>query len=163
MDYDRPKRGLEKLKYYCQMCDRQCHDDNGFKCHQMSYTHKRKMEEFLADPSSYIENFSKEFESNFLELIQSKYPNILVLANKVYQDYISDQFHVHLNSTKWPSLDRFIKHLEEVGKCTVFVDKDKGTFLKILNATPESLLEKKVIKKLIEFIKIKLNKLDLYI
>ncbi len=25
--------GLQKLKWYCQMCQKQCRDENGFKCH----------------------------------------------------------------------------------------------------------------------------------
>jgi hypothetical protein len=24
-------KGLQKLRYFCQMCEKQCRDDNGFK------------------------------------------------------------------------------------------------------------------------------------
>ena len=26
-------KGLQKLRWYCQMCEKQCRDENGFKCH----------------------------------------------------------------------------------------------------------------------------------
>ena len=26
-------KGLQKLRWYCQMCQKQCRDANGFKCH----------------------------------------------------------------------------------------------------------------------------------
>ena len=29
-------KGLQKLRWYCQMCEKQCRDENGFKCHTMS-------------------------------------------------------------------------------------------------------------------------------
>ena len=29
-------KGLQKLRWYCQMCQKQCRDENGFKCHTMS-------------------------------------------------------------------------------------------------------------------------------
>jgi len=29
-------KGLQRLKWYCQVCAKQCRDDNGFKCHTMS-------------------------------------------------------------------------------------------------------------------------------
>ncbi|ONI12054.1 hypothetical protein PRUPE_4G141400 [Prunus persica] len=32
-------KGLQKLRWYCQMCQKQCRDENGFKCHCMSESH----------------------------------------------------------------------------------------------------------------------------
>jgi len=29
-------KGLQKLRWYCQMCQKQCRDENGFKCHTRS-------------------------------------------------------------------------------------------------------------------------------
>lgn len=26
-------KGLGRLRWYCQVCQKQCRDDNGFKCH----------------------------------------------------------------------------------------------------------------------------------
>uniref|UniRef100_A0A453DZZ0 KIN17 C2H2-type zinc finger domain-containing protein n=3 Tax=Aegilops tauschii TaxID=37682 RepID=A0A453DZZ0_AEGTS len=36
-------RGLQKLRWYCQMCEKQCRDENGFKCHCSSESHQRQM------------------------------------------------------------------------------------------------------------------------
>ena len=34
-------KGLQKLRWYCQMCQKQCRDQNGFKCHISSESHQR--------------------------------------------------------------------------------------------------------------------------
>ena len=31
-------KGLQKLRWFCQMCEKQCRDENGFKCH-VRYKH----------------------------------------------------------------------------------------------------------------------------
>ena len=31
-------KGLQKLRWYCQMCEKQCRDENGFKVHLSPYT-----------------------------------------------------------------------------------------------------------------------------
>ena len=36
-------KGLQKLRWYCQMCGKQCRDENGFKCHLSSESHQRQM------------------------------------------------------------------------------------------------------------------------
>ena len=36
-------KGLQKLRWYCQMCQKQCRDENGFKCHTMSESHQRQL------------------------------------------------------------------------------------------------------------------------
>jgi len=36
-------KGLQKLRWYCQLCQKQCRDENGFKCHQMSESHMRQV------------------------------------------------------------------------------------------------------------------------
>jgi DNA/RNA-binding protein KIN17 len=28
-------KGLQRLRWYCQMCEKQCRDENGFKCHMI--------------------------------------------------------------------------------------------------------------------------------
>lgn len=34
LDNKMKAKGLQKLKWYCQMCQKQCRDENGFKCHR---------------------------------------------------------------------------------------------------------------------------------
>lgn len=33
-------KGLTKLRFYCQLCQKACRDENGFKCHQTSEGHR---------------------------------------------------------------------------------------------------------------------------
>jgi hypothetical protein len=60
-------KGLCKLRWYCQLCSKQCRDENGFKCHQMSDSHRRQMELFGENPDKVVDQFSQEFEESFLE------------------------------------------------------------------------------------------------
>ena len=59
-------KGLQKLRWYCQMCGKQCRDENGFKCHLNSDSHKRQMMVFGEAPDRVIEGFSEEFEVRVL-------------------------------------------------------------------------------------------------
>ena len=36
-------KGLQKLRWYCQCCAKQCRDENGFKCHTESENHQRQL------------------------------------------------------------------------------------------------------------------------
>ncbi len=60
-------KGLNKLRWYCQLCQKSCRDENGFKCHQTSEGHRRQMELFGMNANRVVEGYSEEFESNFLE------------------------------------------------------------------------------------------------
>ncbi len=55
-------KGLQKLRWYCEMCQKQCRDENGFKCHTMSESHMRQMSIFRENPLEMMEKFSREFE-----------------------------------------------------------------------------------------------------
>ena len=55
-------KGLQKLRWYCQMCQKQCRDENGFKCHTMSESHQRQMGIFSESSQKFMDEFSKEFE-----------------------------------------------------------------------------------------------------
>ena len=88
-------KGLQKLRWYCQMCGKQCRDENGFKCHLTSESHKRQMEIFGQRPQKVIEEFSREFESTFLEHLRRSHPFSRVAANVVYNEFIQDRDHVH--------------------------------------------------------------------
>lgn len=53
-------KGLQKLKWYCEMCQKQCRDENGFKCHTTSEGHLRQMRVFTENPHQMVEQFSQE-------------------------------------------------------------------------------------------------------
>ena len=48
-------KGLQKLRWYCQMCEKQCCDENGFKYHTMSENHQRQLQLFADSPKAYQE------------------------------------------------------------------------------------------------------------
>ena len=52
-------KGLQKLAFYCQMCQKQCRDANGFKCHQTSAGHLRMMGILREDTAGIVNDFSQ--------------------------------------------------------------------------------------------------------
>jgi DNA/RNA-binding protein KIN17 len=36
-------KGLGRLRWYCQACEKQCRDENGFKCHTMTEGHGKEL------------------------------------------------------------------------------------------------------------------------
>ncbi|KAI6206473.1 DNA RNA-binding protein Kin17 domain containing protein [Aphelenchoides besseyi] len=112
-------KGLQKLKWFCQMCNKQCRDQNGFKCHLTSESHQRQLLLFAEDESSYLREFSRDFEATFMHILRFTYGGKRVRANEVYQEYIKDKGHVHMNATNWHSLGGFVRYLGETGKCKI--------------------------------------------
>lgn len=125
-------KGLQKLRWYCQMCEKQCRDENGFKCHCESASHQRKLEEFSQDPSAFIEKFSRAFQKDFLEILRNRFGTKMIKANTVYQEYIKDKQHVHMNATKWLTLGEFVKFLGRESICKV-QEKEGVWFLAYLD------------------------------
>ena len=121
-------KGLQKLRFYCQVCAKQCRDQNGFKCHITSEAHLRQMELFGSNQSRFIDGYSEEFLKEFLQLMSISHRNSRVAANVVYNEFIANKEHTHMNSTKWTSLTEFIKHLGREGIATVD-ETPKGWFL----------------------------------
>ena len=133
-------KGLQRLRWYCQMCGKQCRDENGFKCHLTSETHRRQMELFGQNPQRIIDGYSEEFESAFLDHLKRSHPFSRVSANVVYNEYIQDKHHIHMNSTKWLTLTEFVKYLGREGKCKV-EDTPKGWFITLIQRDPFEELE----------------------
>ncbi|CAG4948295.1 unnamed protein product [Parnassius apollo] len=131
-------KGLQKLRWYCQMCQKQCRDENGFKCHTMSESHQRQLLLFADNASKYIDQFSKEFSDGYLELLRRQFGTKRVNANKVYQDYISNRDHLHMNATQWETLTDFVKWLGREGKCVVD-ETEKGWFVAYIDRDPAAI------------------------
>ncbi|CAK1597409.1 unnamed protein product [Parnassius mnemosyne] len=117
------------------MCSEQCRDENGFKCHTMSESHQRQLLLFADNASKYIDQFSKEFSDGYLELLRRQFGTKRVNANKVYQDYISNRDHLHMNATQWETLTDFVKWLGREGKCVVD-ETEKGWFVAYIDRDP---------------------------
>lgn len=123
------------------MCQKQCRDQNGFKCHLTSESHQRQLLLFAENQNSYLRQFSSEFEAHFIRVcplrtstpcdvsiqtLKHTFGGKRVRANDVYQEYIKDKGHVHMNSTVWHTLTGFVHYLGESGKCKID-ENEKGT------------------------------------
>jgi len=140
-------KGLQKLRWYCQMCQKQCRDENGFKCHTMSESHQRQLLLFGDNPGKYLHSYSKDFEKAFNDILRRQYNEKRVHANVVYQQYISDKQHVHMNSTCWVTLTSFVRHLGRTGKA-IIDETEKGWYITWCLKDPETeAKEKRAAKK----------------
>lgn len=131
-------KGLQKLRWYCQMCQKQCRDENGFKCHTMSESHQRQLLLFADNSRKIIDEFSYEFAKGYLEILRRQFGTKRVCANRVYQEYISDRNHLHMNATRWVTLTGFVKWLGRTGKCIVD-ETEKGWFITYIDRDPDTI------------------------
>lgn len=129
-------KGLQKLRWYCQMCQKQCRDQNGFKCHLMSESHQRQILLFAENSGKYMNEFSRDFEKGFLDILRFSFGGKRVRANEVYQDYIKQKNHIHMNSTSWHTLTGFVNYLGRVGKCKID-HTEKGWFVQYIDQEEE--------------------------
>ena len=149
-------KGLQRLRWYCQVCEKQCRDENGFKMHVSSEAHLRQMIVVGENAGRHIADFSSQFQSEFVTLLSRRcasYPSLLhevltpslqsfgtkrVKANNVYQEYIQDKQHLHMNATRWVTLTEFIKHLGRTGVAHVD-ETEKGWFIAWIDRSPKAL------------------------
>jgi hypothetical protein len=59
-------------------------------------------------------------------------------VNQVYQEYIQDKHHLHMNSTRWVTLTEFTKHLGRTGVARVD-ETEKGWFIAWIDNSPKAL------------------------
>ena len=154
-------KGLQRLRWYCQVCEKQCRDANGFKCHIQSESHLRQMLVVGENAGRHIADYSSQFQHDFVQLLSRRYvrPSLFLVflysvtppnrfgtkrvkANTVYQEFIQDKHHQHMNSTRWVTLTEFVKHLGRTGVARVD-ETEKGWFLAWIDNTPKA-LEKQV-------------------
>ncbi|GBN07578.1 DNA/RNA-binding protein KIN17 [Araneus ventricosus] len=139
-------KGLQKLRWYCQMCQKQCRDENGFKCHTSSESHQRQLLLFAENPDKYIDQFSQEFLDDFMQLLKRRFGTKRIHANQVYQEYIADRNHLHMNATQWETLTDFIKWLGREGHCMVD-ETEKGWFVSYIDRDPETIRRQETLMK----------------
>ncbi|KAF2260853.1 hypothetical protein CC78DRAFT_501090 [Lojkania enalia] len=122
-------KGLQRLRWYCQPCNKQCRDANGFKCHVQSESHVRQMQLVGEDPKKFIQGFSSDFQRDFIALLRTAHGEKWIGANKFYNEYIRDKEHIHMNATRWSSLTEFVKYLGREGICNVKEDEKDGLMI----------------------------------
>ena len=122
-------KGLQRLRWYCQVCEKQCRDANGFKCHVDSESHVRRMQSVGEDPKKFIQGYSNDFQRDFVSLLRTAHGEKYIGANRFYNEYIRDKEHVHMNSTRWNSLTEFCKHLSREGIVNFKEDEKDGLMI----------------------------------
>ena len=90
-----------------------------------------------ANSTSMIDQFSKDFRDGYLRILSQRHGRVKIDANKIYQEYIADKHHVHMNSTIWTTLSEFVKMLGRESYCKVeesalgwdvqYIDRDPKT------------------------------------
>jgi len=139
-------KGLQRLRWYCQVCEKQCRDENGFKCHAASESHLRQMLVVGEHAGSHIAGFSNQFQSEFVALLSRRFGTKRIRANQVYQEYIADKNHLHMNSTRWVTLSEFVKHLGRSGIARVD-ETEKGWYIAWIDSSPKALAKAEASQK----------------
>ena len=139
-------KGLQRLRWWCEACHKQCRDENGYKCHTMSESHVRQMQAIGMNANKVISDYSMEFQRDFLKLLRTAHGTKQVHLNKFYQEVIADKEHVHMNSTRWSSLTEFAKHLGRESLVRV-EENDKGLHISWIDNSPEALRRAEAIRK----------------
>nr|OQO28655.1 hypothetical protein B0A51_04865 [Rachicladosporium sp. CCFEE 5018] len=140
-------KGLQRLRWYCQICAKQCRDENGFKQHTLSESHVRALSIVGEDPIKYINQYSDQFRRDFLQLLKTSHGEKKVSMNGFYQEYIRDKEHVHMNSTKWPSLTEFAKFLGREGLCRVSEEGERGLEISFVDDSADAIARREGVKK----------------
>ncbi|KAG6353907.1 hypothetical protein INS49_005164 [Diaporthe citri] len=130
-------KGLGRLRWYCPLSNRQMGDENGFKMHMLVVGE---------DPKKAINEFSNQFNNDFLQQLRTSHGTKAVLINHFYQEYIANKQHTHMNATKWPSLTEYAKHLGREGICRV-EETDKGLQIAWIDSSPEALKRAEAIRR----------------
>lgn len=139
-------KGLGRLRWYCQVCERQLRDENGYKLHTQSESHVRQMLVVGEDPKKAINEFSNQFNHDFLQQLRTSHGTKAVLVNHFYQEFIANKHHTHMNSTRWPSLTEYAKYLGREGICRV-EETDKGLQIAWIDSSPEALKRAEAIRR----------------
>ena len=139
-------KGLQRLRWYCQPCERQMRDDNAFKQHCMSESHVRQMLIVGEDPKTFLREYSDQFLRDFINLLKTGHRDKQVQINHFYQEYIANKSHVHMNSTQWSSLTEFAKYLGREGICRV-EENEKGIHIAWIDDSPEALRRQEALRR----------------
>lgn len=121
-------------------------DENGFKMHTQSESHVRQMLVVGENSKKFIQDYSNQFQRDFLQLLRTSHGEKRTHLNHFYQEYISNKEHVHMNATRWPSLMEFAKYLGREGICRVDED-EKGVFVSWIDNSPENLRRQDAVRR----------------
>lgn len=130
-------------------------DENGFKCHVAAESHVRNMMLIGEDPRKAINDFSNQFQSDFLKLLRTGHGEKKINVNHFYQEYIAHKEHVHMNATRWASLTEFAKFIGREGICRVEEEEEEadsngrggGLMITWIDNSPEALRRQDALRR----------------
>jgi DNA/RNA-binding protein KIN17 len=149
MPFDKNQKSnrMGKLKYYCQMCNKQCWDANGLKNHSDSDSHKAQMKLYLENPLKYVEEFSEKFQEQFIEALRDLSKGDWITAQEVYKYIVADNNHVHMNATRWTTLTEFLDHLEKSGILHKRSGEKGGVDIRFIDLDGEKRIEREQLEQ----------------
>jgi DNA/RNA-binding protein KIN17 len=112
----------------------------------MSESHQRQLLLFADNSSKFMDDFSREFNTEYLNTLRRRFGTKRVNANIVYQELIADRNHIHMNATKWLTLTDYVQYLGRQGHC-IIDQTEKGWFVTYIDRDPEALRRQEEIEK----------------
>ncbi|KAK4657066.1 hypothetical protein QC762_209640 [Podospora pseudocomata] len=94
------QKGLTRLRWFCQICEKACRDENAFKMHCQSESHTRRALSVGQNIKQVTDDYSRAFQQEFISLLKTSHGEKEIHANKFYQEVIAKKDHVHLNATR---------------------------------------------------------------
>ncbi|KAI8619952.1 domain of Kin17 curved DNA-binding protein-domain-containing protein, partial [Chytriomyces sp. MP71] len=125
-------KGMQKLRCYCQMCEKQP------RTARAKSTSDNQMSLFSENSGPHSRAVSTAFPHCMDFHLMPVIPTQRVHANVVYQKYIADRNHVHMNSTAWNSVNGFARTLASEGTI-ILEETEKGRFITWVDKSPETL------------------------
>src|SRR5690606_21684887 len=140
------QKGLTRLRWYCQICEKACRDENAFKMHCQSESHLRRALEAGENFKAVQDDYSRQFLNEFVRQLKTAHGEKSIHANKFYQEIIARRDHVHLNATRWHSLTDFVKHLAREGIVRA-EEKEDGIFIAWIDDSPEAMRRREAVRR----------------
>ena len=105
------------------------------------------------DPRKAINEYSRQFQSDFLKLLRIGYDEKKVNVNHFNQEYIAYDEHVYIIATRWPTLTEFTKFLGREGICCVEeeeadeIGQGRGLMISWIDNSPGALRGQDALRK----------------
>lgn len=98
------------------------------------------------NPNKFMSGYSEMFESAFLENLRRRHGTKRMRATHVYNEYIADKLHIHMNATQWTTLGGFVQYLGRTGKCVVD-ETEKGWHIQYIDRDPKAIARQEELAK----------------